>query len=65
LISRLSAALRGRTQLDANDSAKLARAIEERLSEVKAEAALYDALPGGANKFQRLVRSVQKEIRGP
>lgn len=59
LISRLTAALRGRLKSSPLPVREFVyKAVEEHLSEVKASGDLYDALPETRGKFDRIVREV-------
>jgi hypothetical protein len=57
LISRLCAAVRSRG-LDCNNAKAVARCVEEHLSEIKADGALYDSLPRSKNNFSNIVKAV-------
>jgi hypothetical protein len=61
LVSRLAAVARIR-RLRRGDWARLAQCVEEHLSEVQADGALYDSLRGGPGKFSALVGAVSRAL---
>jgi hypothetical protein len=62
LISRLAAAVRTRG-VRCEDRERLARCIEEHLSEVRADGAMYDSLRERPGKFAALVGAVSRVLK--